>query len=63
MTKDYRKFCSIHHYLYKGNECPFCFQERIKKYNVTKEVKKKEKKSDKEISEEMLKKLVDKYKK
>lgn len=62
MIKDYRKFCSIHHYFYNGNECPICFQERIQKFQVS-EKKTKEKKSDKEISEEMLKKLVDKYKK
>lgn len=62
MNKNYRKFCPTHHYFYNGNECPFCFQERINKIKIP-ETKPMINKNDKGITEEMLQNLVNKYKK
>lgn len=74
MASSIKKYCSIHHFYYNGEECPFCASERVqalsRKFNKDKiedkpkkdSVKKEKNKSnDKEITQTDLEKLKNKF--
>ena len=74
MTDSIKKYCSIHHFYYSGEECPFCASDRVqalsRKFNKDKieykpkkdSVKKEKNKSnDKEITQTDLEKLKNKF--
>lgn len=52
------KRCPIHHFGYTGVECPFCLQERIRKFSVKKTT---EKVNEEEIFNNKLSELLEKY--
>lgn len=60
-----KKLCPIHHFYFKGVECPFCLSERLKKFeekyqsNGDKMTNKKD--NPKEVTEDMLAKLKAKF--
>ena len=59
-----KKFCSVHHFYYRGVECPLCFSERIgrmesKYVNKASKPKSEEKKS--EVTDAMLDMLKSKF--
>ena len=69
MTDSIKKYCSIHHFYYSGEECPFCASERVqalsRKFNKDKiedkPKKEKNKSNDKEITQTDLEKLKNKF--
>lgn len=74
MTDRIKKYCSIHHFYYGGEECPFCASERVqalsRKFNKDKIEdkpkkdsfkKEKNKSNDKEITQTDLEKLKNKF--
>lgn len=74
MADSIKKYCSIHHFYYSGEGCPFCASERAhalsRKFNKDKiddkpkkdSVKKEKNKSnDKEITQTDLEKLMKKF--
>lgn len=74
MADSIKKYCSIHHFYYGGEECPFCASERVqalrRKFNKDKIEdkpkkdsfkKEKNKSNDKEITQIDLEKLLKKF--
>lgn len=74
MASSIKKYCSIHHYYYSSDKCPFCVSDRVqalsRKFNKDKiedkpkkdSVKKEKNKSnDKEITQIDLEKLKNKF--
>ena len=74
MTDRIKKYCSIHHFYYSSEECPFCTSERVqalsRKFNKDKtedkskkdsSKKEKNKSKEKEITQTDLEKLKNKF--
>lgn len=57
-----KQFCTIHHFYFDGNHCPFCEKERLNELAqryVREPIKKKN--EDRKISQDDLDKLVSKF--
>lgn len=56
-----KKYCTIHHLWYKGNECPMCCSERVAKLEKKFMQKRKKTVADKEITQASIEALIAKF--